>query len=79
LCLQDFSNFPKDHDLYSDKKALIPGYFKSELSTDHIEEYVGLNAKVYSLKVEDEAKNKKVHKGKYLLMIQQLLRLIIYF
>ena len=39
----------------------------------------GLNAKVYSLKVEDEAKNKKVHKGKYLLMIQQLLRLIIYF
>jgi hypothetical protein len=25
----------------------------------------GLNAKVYSLKVEDKTKNKKVHKGKY--------------
>lgn len=28
LCLQDFSNFPEDHDLYSNKKAFIPGYFK---------------------------------------------------
>ena len=44
----DFSNFPKSHELYSEKNKKVPGLFKDETSGQPISEFVGLRAKMYS-------------------------------
>ena len=47
----DYSENPKDHPLYStsNKKAL--GYFKDELNSVSMEEFVGLMPKCYPIKM----------------------------
>ena len=60
--MMDFSNFPKDHPSFNDDNKLVPGYFKSEFSNRCILEFVGLSAKVYSIK-SLEGQIKKTHKG----------------
>lgn len=47
----DFSNYPKDHPLYNDKKRLKPGFFKDEFGGQIIEEIVGLRPKMYSIQL----------------------------
>lgn len=45
----DFSNFPKNHSIYSEKNKMIPGKFKDECPNDTIMEFAGLRAKMYSI------------------------------
>ena len=56
----DFSNYPKDHPLYSRKNAAKLGYFKDESGGIPITEFVGLRAKMYSYTVlNDKAKHER--------------------
>lgn len=48
--LFDTSDYPKDHKLYSEKNKKVLGKMKDELAGKAIEEFVGLRAKMYSLK-----------------------------
>lgn len=50
LDLFDTSDYPKDHKLYSEKNKKVLGKMKDELAGKPIEEFVGLRAKMYSLK-----------------------------
>ena len=45
----DYSNFPKEHELYDESKKLVPGYFKSEFPALPIREFIGLRPKMYSI------------------------------
>ena len=36
----DLSNFPKDHELFSDKNKAIPGLFKDETAGYYIKEFI---------------------------------------
>ena len=58
----DFSEYPKDHFLYSTENQAVVGKFKDEFSGKIITEFVGLRSKLYSLTVQDD-KEKKVCKG----------------
>ncbi|KAJ9443211.1 hypothetical protein DIPPA_18150 [Diplonema papillatum] len=49
----DFSNFPKDHNLYSKDKAKVPGYFKCETAEKLLKEVVCLRAKSYAYTTHD--------------------------
>ena len=44
----DFSNYPKDHFLYSDSNNWKLGTFKDETKSEPIEIFVGLRAKMYT-------------------------------
>ena len=59
LPLLDFSNFRKDHFLYSDKnrKALL--FFKDENPNDYIKEFIGLRSKLYAIKTVKHESNIK--------------------
>ena len=57
----DFSDYPKDHFLYSDKNKKKVLKMKDEMNGVAIEEYVGLRAKMYS--IYSPAKEKKCAKG----------------
>ena len=57
----DFSNYPKDHPNFNVNNKLVPGKFKDEMGGKPIEEFVGLRAKMYSIKAGDT--NKKTAKG----------------
>lgn len=59
--LYDFSEYPKDHPLYSDKNKKVLGKFKDETSGVPPMEFVGLKPKMYSLLVDNKAK--KTAKG----------------
>ena len=71
----DFSNYPTDHPLYSKEKQNLLGYFRDEMASKIIIEFIGLRSKVYSILSCDESKlnvllnnpnyldNKKVCKG----------------
>ena len=59
----DFSNYPKDHFLYSEKRKKVPGYFKDECAGKIVEKFVGLRSKMYSLKLFKEISEVKVAKG----------------
>ncbi len=59
--VMDFSNFPKDHPLFSNERKKVPGYLKSEVGAGQIVEAVALKPKTYcfvtdSGKVEKKAK-----------------------
>ncbi|CAH3157887.1 unnamed protein product, partial [Porites evermanni] len=60
--LYDTSNYPKEHFLYSTTNKKIIGKFKDETGGLPIVEWIGLRAKMYSIKLED-GKEKKTGKG----------------
>ena len=53
----DFSEYPYNHFLYDDFNKKAIGYFKDELNSLPLEEYVGLHSKCYSLKFHGEVKD----------------------
>ena len=62
----DFSNYPPDHRLYSNKVSKLPGYFKDEVGGRNIIEFVGLRSKMYSFLMASEdgaLKETKAAKG----------------
>ena len=44
----DFSNYPKDHPLYSTANMKVAGKFKDELSGSILDKFVGLQPKLYA-------------------------------
>jgi hypothetical protein len=58
----DFSNYSKEHPLYSEEHQKIPGYLKNEYPNDPIESFIGLRSKCYSLKFAN-TKEKQIAKG----------------
>ena len=53
----DLSNYPEDHPLFDESHKSTPGFFKDECKGVTMEEFVGLRAKCYSIKLEgDERK-----------------------
>ena len=60
--LFDTSDYPKDHFLFSSKNEKIIGKFTDENARKPVLEYVGLRAKMFSMKTED-GKEKKTTKG----------------
>ena len=62
--LFDFSNYPKNHKLYSIENKKVPGLFKDECGGNQISEFIGLRSKMYSFVFEDEnLKGTKTAKG----------------
>ena len=59
--LFDTSDYPQDHPLFSIVNKKVIGKFKDELNGRYIFEFVGLKAKMYSIKSEDG--EKKTAKG----------------
>ena len=59
----DFSNYPKEHHLYSVENKKIPGFFKDEAGGEIIEEFVGLKSKMYAYKTHKRQKENKSAKG----------------
>ena len=57
--LYDTSDYPKDHPLYSNTNKKVIGKFKDETAGVPIAEFVGLRAKMYSIKTEDGKEEKK--------------------
>ena len=57
----DTSNFPKDHlSGIQGKNKKVPGMMKDEAGGKIIEKFVGLRAKLYSFKMHDGKKEKKM-------------------
>lgn len=52
--IMDFSNFPKNNKLYSNKRAKVPGFMKSEVPRHKIQEFIGLKSKVYALRSQNK-------------------------
>ena len=60
----DFSNFDKNHELYSNKNKKVIGKFKIETRKNiWIDEFVCLRSKVYSFKCKNNDENKNKIKG----------------
>ena len=58
----DFSNYPKEHKLFSEKNAKKLGYFKDEFEGKTVcSRFVGLRSKVYAMQLSE--KDKLVCKG----------------
>lgn len=55
----DFSNYPPDHKLYSDKVKKRPGYMKNEVPGGKIQEVVALQSKTNSMRVICEGGRKE--------------------
>ena len=53
----DFSNYPKEHVLYSTCNKAKLGKFKDETAGEVIEEFVGLRSKCYSIKLGKSTKS----------------------
>ena len=54
----DFSNYPKDHKLFSNKYKKIPGKFKDELGGEEMIEFAALKSKMYSYRTKDSETKK---------------------
>ncbi|GBN08935.1 hypothetical protein AVEN_174617-1 [Araneus ventricosus] len=52
----DFSDYPKDHPLYSDENKKKIGYFKDELNGQPCLEFIDLRSKMYSILSERDEK-----------------------
>ena len=63
----------KDHPLYNVSNKKVIGKFKDETSSKIITEFVGLRAKMYSFKTNDEYESKKA-KGIKKLVVKKALR-----
>lgn len=44
----DFSDYPKEHPLFSEKFKKVPGYFKDELNGVPMKSFIGLRPKMYA-------------------------------
>lgn len=56
----DFSNYPKDHELFSNENKKVPGKFKDEIGGEEMIEFCGIRSKMYTYKTkEHEAKKLK--------------------
>ena len=58
----DFSNYPRNHPLFSDNNKMVTLLFKDEMGGKIMEEFVGLKPKMYSIKFDD-GKQKLSAKG----------------
>ena len=56
--LFDFSGYEKESPFYNDENKKVIGKIKDDLNGEIIEEFVGLRAKMYSLKIEKEEMKK---------------------
>ena len=54
----DFSNYPKDHELYDETNKKVPGKFKDELGGSEMTEFIVLKSKMYAYKTR-ESETKK--------------------
>ena len=61
--LYDTSEYPQEHFLYSSANKKIIGKFKDEVNGVPVSEFVGLRAKMYSIKTEVEKEDMKKGKG----------------
>ena len=52
--LFDFSRYKKESSFYDDESKKVIGKMKDELNGEIIEEFVGLRAKMYSVKTKKE-------------------------
>ena len=59
----DFSNYPKDHKLFSLRNKKVPGFFKDETAGKPIGEFVGLRSKMYSFNFCEGSEEHKTAKG----------------
>lgn len=59
----DTSDYNKEHFCYSVLNKKVPLKFKDELNGKIITEFVGLRSKMYSIKVFNDKKEKKLCKG----------------
>jgi hypothetical protein len=55
----DFSNYPKEHELYDCRNARVPGKFKDEYPGVQIEKFVGLRSKCYAFKTAQGNEEKR--------------------
>jgi hypothetical protein len=56
--MYDFSNFPRDHTLYSEENKKVIGKFKDEEAGETIEGFIALRAKLYSYKTDQDVVKK---------------------
>ena len=68
----DFSDYPKDHQLFSEQNKKTIGKFKDECSGTPIAEYVGLRPKMYSILRADERLIKKAKGVKKYVITKQI-------
>jgi hypothetical protein len=59
--LYDFSDYQKDHPLYDETNKKVIGKFKDVTSSKVIKEFVGIRAKMYSYRTDDEHVEKKAN------------------
>ena len=59
----DFSNYPKDHVLYSTKNKKVVGKYKDELGGNIMTRFIALRAKMYAYEVDGDEMNHIVIKG----------------
>ena len=57
----DFSEYPEEHPLYDVSNKRRAGKFKDVTSSKVIKEFVGLRAKMYSYRTDDEHVEKKAN------------------
>ena len=76
----DFSDYPRDHPLYSPTNKKVPGKFKSEVNEKQITHYCGLRSKMYAIiyKENDQDTEKKKAKGVAKATIEKGLRFDMY-
>ena len=70
--LFDFSNYDKDHKCYSTKNKKVIGKFKDECGGKIMNEFVGLRAKLYSYKMDNDETEIKKCKGITKAVIEKL-------
>ena len=59
----DFSEYPKDHFLYSTENQAVVGKFKDEMEGNIITRFVGLRSKLYSLTIQNKVEQENVVNG----------------
>ena len=62
--LYDFSGYPKEHPCFSNVNKKIIGKFKDELNGEPLGEFIGLKAKMYSLKYREKGRIVESKKAK---------------
>ncbi|XP_050439984.1 uncharacterized protein LOC126845367 [Adelges cooleyi] len=63
----DTSNFPKDHPCFSERRKNVPGYFKDELKSLILLEFVTLRPKLYAFNVGGKETKKAKGVKKYVI------------